>query len=125
MTDQKTAYIAVPDVSVPDEVSEVVVAGSGKPGGFIPPREPKYDWGIAVRTVTDLLNDGSHPESPEGSLLILKDAIGEIVRVGYAPEANNTPVYLVEFPGGKLVGCLEEEIAPVLGARSMVPGRMD
>ena len=35
------------------------------------------------------------PESPEGSLLILKDAIGEIVRVGYAPEANNTPVYLV------------------------------
>ena len=59
MTEQKTA-----DIVVPDETSEIVVAGSGKPGGFIPPREPKYEWGIAVRTVTDLLNDGSHPESP-------------------------------------------------------------
>ena len=86
--------------------------------------DPDDEWGIAVRTLTDLLNDGSHPESPEGSLLILKDAIGEIVRVGYAPEANNLPVYLVEFPGGKLVGCLEEEIAPVLGVRSAAPGRM-
>jgi nitrogen fixation protein NifZ len=118
MTDQKTA-----DTVVSDDTSEVIVAGSGTPGGFIPPREPKYEWGIAVRTVTDLLNDGSHPESPEGSLLILKDAVGEIVRVGYAPEANNTPVYLVEFPDGKLVGCLEE-IAPVLGVRSAAPGRM-
>ena len=119
MTDQKTA-----DIAVPDETSEIVVTGSAAPGGFIPPREPKYEWGIAVRTLTDLLNDGSHPESPEGSLLILKDAVGEIVRVGYAPEANNLPVYLVEFPGGKLVGCLEEEIAPVLGGRSAAPGRM-
>ena len=119
MTEQKTA-----DIVVPDETSEIAVAGLAVSSGFIPPREPKYEWGIAVRTVTDLLNDGSHPESPEGSLLILKDATGEIVRVGYAPEVNNTPVYLVEFPGGKLVGCLEEEIAPVLGVRSAAPGRM-
>jgi nitrogen fixation protein NifZ len=48
MTDQKTADIVVPGTVVPDEASEIVVAGSGKPGGFIPPREPKYEWGIAV-----------------------------------------------------------------------------
>jgi nitrogen fixation protein NifZ len=28
-------------------------------------------------------------------------------------QESNTPVYLVEFPDGKVVGCLEAEIAPV------------
>jgi nitrogen fixation protein NifZ len=119
MTEPKTL-----ETTVEDETSEIVGTEAKAVGGFVPPREPKYEWGIAVKAMTDLLNDGSHPESPEGSLLILKDAVGEIVRVGYAPEANNLPVYLVEFPGGKLVGCLEEEIAPVLGGRSAAPGRM-
>ena len=120
MTDQKTPEQTVPDA--PEGL--VVVESDTQPGGFRPPREPKYEWGIAVRTVADLINDGSHPESPAGALLVLKDAVGEIVRVGFAPEANNIPVYLVEFPGGKLVGCLEEEIAPVLGQRASAPGRI-
>ena len=40
MTDQKTAGTVVSDTVVPDKTLEAVVAGSGKPGGFIPPREP-------------------------------------------------------------------------------------
>ncbi|UEM01673.1 nitrogen fixation protein NifZ [Skermanella rosea] len=118
MTDQKSPE----DTGL---TSDIVVAEPEGGTGYVPPREPKYEWGIAVKALSDLLNDGSHPDSPAGSLLVVKDTVGEIIRVGYAPEANNLPVYLVEFPGGKLVGCLEEEIAPVLGARSMVPGRMD
>jgi nitrogen fixation protein NifZ len=89
-----------------------------------PPREPKYDWGIAVRTEIDLLNDGGHPDAAPGALLVTKGTVGEIVRIGHVPTANNLPVYLVEFPGGRLIGCLEEEIVPVLGPRAQVPGRM-
>jgi nitrogen fixation protein NifZ len=47
-----------------------------------------------------------------------------VVRVGHAPETN-TPVYLVEFPGGVLVGCFEPEIRPVGGPRRGVPGVME
>ncbi|WP_158046217.1 nitrogen fixation protein NifZ [Skermanella pratensis] len=126
MTDQKTPEDNGPDLTS-DILAADILAAEPESGnaGFTPPREPKYEWGIAVKALADLLNDGSHPDSPAGSLLVVKDTVGEIIRVGYAPEANNLPVYLVEFPGGKLVGCLEEEIAPVLGARAMVPGRMD
>jgi nitrogen fixation protein NifZ len=34
---------------------------------------------------------------------------GEIVQVGYHEEAK-VPIYLVEFAGGYVIGCLEEEI---------------
>jgi nitrogen fixation protein NifZ len=125
MTDRKTTLENGPDDISEIEVIDVSVEEEAvNLAGFAPPREPKYEWGIAVKAMVDLLNDGSHPDTPVGGLLVVKDTVGEIVRVGYAPEANNLPVYLVEFPGGKLIGCLEEEIIPVLGVRSAAPGRM-
>jgi nitrogen fixation protein NifZ len=36
---------------------------------------------------------------------------GEVVQVGMH-EATETPVYLVEFPGQRVIGCLEQDIAP-------------
>ncbi|AWK86779.1 nitrogen fixation protein NifZ [Azospirillum thermophilum] len=92
--------------------------------GFIPPREPLYDWGLTVAAQDDLFNDGSHPMVPAGALLAPRGTPGRIVRVGRAEE-NGMPVYLVEFPGGTVVGCLEEEIAPADGSRRGVPGVMD
>jgi nitrogen fixation protein NifZ len=35
---------------------------------------------------------------------------GEIVNVGTHVESD-TPIYLVEFPDSRVIGCLEEEIA--------------
>jgi nitrogen fixation protein NifZ len=72
-------------------------------------RVAKYDWGQRVRASLDLLNDGSHPGSPEGALLATSGDRGEIVNVGMHVDSN-TPVYMVEFPEGRVVGCLEEEI---------------
>ncbi len=76
------------------------------------PRLPRYDWGLRVKAAVDLFNDGSYPEQEADALLVAAGSPGEIVQVGSHAEAN-LPVYLVEFPGGCVVGCLEEEIFPL------------
>jgi nitrogen fixation protein NifZ len=75
---------------------------------FTEPRAPIYAWGQRVRAVTDLFNDGSYPDVPEGALLARAGEVGEVVQVGHHTEAN-LPVYLVEF-GRTVLGCLEEEL---------------
>ena len=72
-------------------------------------RLPVYQWGQKVHASEDLVNDGSYPEVPTDALLVAAGTIGEIVNVGHHEESN-TPVYLVEFDGGRVVGCFEHEI---------------
>ena len=74
-------------------------------------REPRFQWGQSVIAAIDLVNDGSYPGAELDGLLIESGTRGEIVQTGMH-EDSNTPVYLVEFPGGKVIGCLEPEIAP-------------
>lgn len=76
---------------------------------LIETRLPKYEWGQHVCAAIDLVNDGSYPEVPVDALLVPAGGRGEIVQVGHHTEAN-VPIYLVEFEGGAVVGCLEEEI---------------
>lgn len=73
-------------------------------------RVAKYEWGQGVRASLDLYNDGSYPNAPAGTLLAASGDSGEIVNVGMHVESN-TPIYLVEFPNGHVVGCLEEELS--------------
>lgn len=75
-------------------------------------RTPKYQWGQPVTAVVDLANDGSHPDAAADALLVAAGTLGEVVQTGMHEESN-TPVYMVEFPDGKVIGCLEEELAPV------------
>ncbi|MHB9119145.1 MAG: nitrogen fixation protein NifZ [Burkholderiales bacterium] len=75
------------------------------------PRIPKYQWGQPVVAIGDMYNDGSFPEQAEDALLVSEGSPGEVVQVGHHEESN-TPVYMVEFQGGIVVGCLEEEITP-------------
>jgi nitrogen fixation protein NifZ len=79
---------------------------------MIDPRLPKYGWGQPVLAAEDLFNDGSFPGAAEGAKLVTAGEPGEIVNVGTHVDAN-LPVYLVEFTGSRVVGCLEEEITPV------------
>jgi len=76
------------------------------------PRLPKYDWGMKVKTLIELHNDGSYPDAPAEALLVGLGTVGEIVQVGTHTESN-TPIYLVEFGERLVIGCLEEEIEPV------------
>jgi len=78
---------------------------------MIEPRSPKYQWGQRVSALLDLFNDGSFPEQPPQALLVPTGMTGEIVQVGTHTDSN-TPIYLVDFNGQYVVGCLEEEISP-------------
>jgi nitrogen fixation protein NifZ len=78
----------------------------------IDPRLPKYEWGQRVKTLIDLYNDGTFPNAEPEALLVANGGLGEIVQVG-AHTDTSTPIYLVEFGDGLVVGCLEEEIAPL------------
>jgi nitrogen fixation protein NifZ len=73
---------------------------------------PKFQWGQRVRACLDLYNDGSFPDWPPDALLVRTGDPGEIVQVGTHTNTN-TAVYLVEFAEDRVVGCLEEEIAPL------------
>jgi nitrogen fixation protein NifZ len=79
---------------------------------MIEPRAPKFQWGQRVAALGDLHNDGSYPDAELAALLVSVGDQGEIVQVGMHTDSN-TPVYLVEFGDRRVVGCLEEEIAPV------------
>lgn len=72
-------------------------------------RLPKYQWGQPVAAAVDLVNDGSHPNAEPDALLVTAGTRGEIVQVGRHVDSN-TPVYLVEFGQGVVVGCTEEEL---------------
>lgn len=73
-------------------------------------REPVYAWGQRVIALDDLINDGSYPDRPEDALLASRGSVGEVVKIGHAPELNE-PVYLVQF-ADCVVGCLEIELVP-------------
>jgi nitrogen fixation protein NifZ len=77
----------------------------------IEPRTPLYRWGQRVVALDDLVNDGSYPQRPVDALLAERGAVGEVVKVGHAMEANE-PVYLVQFDGC-VIGCMELEIVAV------------
>lgn len=75
-------------------------------------REPKFQWGQPVQTLVGLYNDGGYPDMEPEALLAAQGSQGTIVQTGMHTDSN-TPIYLVELPDGKVVGCLEEELAPV------------
>jgi nitrogen fixation protein NifZ len=73
---------------------------------------PKFQWGQPVQSLTDLFNDGSYPGWPDNALLVGAGDRGEIVQIGAHVESQ-TNVYLVEFSGNRVVGCLEDEISVI------------
>jgi nitrogen fixation protein NifZ len=79
-------------------------------------REPIYHWGQPVVAAVDLYNDGSLPDAPQDALLVVAGGPGEIVQIGHHEESN-LPVYLVDF-GTVVLGCMEEEIAPMVKGQS-------
>ena len=74
-------------------------------------RLPKYQWGQPVLAAIDLVNDGTYPDCVADELLAAQGSPGEVVQVGSHVDTQ-TPIYLVEFPNGRVLGCLEEEIHP-------------
>ena len=78
---------------------------------MIEPVQPKYREGQRVCALADLYNDGTYPDLPVETLLVNKGTVGEVVQCGRHEEMN-IPVYMVDFETKRVVGCLEEELAP-------------
>jgi nitrogen fixation protein NifZ len=72
---------------------------------------PRYQWGQRVLAAADLFNDGSYPDHPPQALLVGDGEAGEIVQVGQHTDSG-TVVYMVEFALNRVVGCMEQELAP-------------
>ena len=75
------------------------------------PDAARFQWGQPVMAAVDLYNDGSLPDAEEDVLLVAAGGPGEVVQVG-RHEETRTPVYVVDF-GVAVLGCFEEELAPM------------
>lgn len=73
----------------------------------------KFGVGQKVKLVSDIVNDGTYPHAPIGTLLMPKDSIGYIKSIGEFLQVIR--VYEVHFFGVKdvpveIVGCREHEL---------------
>lgn len=73
------------------------------------------DLGDVVYAAHDIIDDGSMPESEEGSLLAEAGSRGVIVMKGYVEENPDRSVFLVRFEDkelnlGRPIGCWSEDI---------------
>lgn len=80
-------------------------------GMSFPRAEAKYQWGQPVITTVELVNDGSYPDTALDAVLETAGTKGEVVNVGVVEETGD-PIYLVEFPDGKVIGVFEDELTP-------------
>jgi nitrogen fixation protein NifZ len=100
-------YIVDPDVVLHDSVT---ATRSGKDL-----EEPKYKIGQKVELLEDVVNDGTYPHSPIGTLMMPKGSIGYIKDMGEFLQVIR--VYEVHFIGSnmdvEILGCREHELKSV------------
>ena len=78
--------------------------------------KPAFDLSDMVTATKVLRDDGTYPEpgSTVGAVLVPSGARGEILNVGLYLQEHI--VYAVAFGNGRVVGCLESELAPAPAA---------
>lgn len=71
----------------------------------------RWSVGDRVRTTRPLRQDGSFPDPQVavGQVLVAEGTAGQVVDIGVY--LNEHLVYAVAFDSGRLVGCLERELA--------------
>ncbi|MDD5406602.1 MAG: nitrogen fixation protein NifZ [Sulfurovaceae bacterium] len=73
--------------------------------------EPLFHIGQKVRLLEDIVNDGTYPHAPIGTLMMPKESIGYVKTMGEFLQVIR--VYEVHFLGGEpveIVGCREHEL---------------
>jgi nitrogen fixation protein NifZ len=74
--------------------------------------EPKYKVGQKVELLEDVVNDGTYPHAPIGTLMMPKGAVGYIKSMGEFLQVIR--VYEVHFIGSQMeveiLGCREHEL---------------
>lgn len=70
---------------------------------------PKFDYGVKVRVVRNVRNDGTYPGEPTGRLLVRRGSVGYVRDVGTF--LQDQLIYSVDFLDAKRrVGCREQEL---------------
>lgn len=74
---------------------------------------PRFDIDQRVVTTKVIRNDGTYPDPNlgKGDVLVPKGTPGCVVQIGTFLQDH--VVYAVHFENGRLVGCLERELAPL------------
>lgn len=74
---------------------------------------PRFDIDQRVMAVKTIRNDGTFPDAnmAKGDVLVEKGVKGYVVHIGTF--LQDITVYAVQFENGRLVGCLERELAPL------------
>lgn len=68
-----------------------------------------WDYGDAVRVTRNVRNDGTHPGTATGELLVRRGSVGHVVDVGTF--LMDQVIYSVHFLDiGRVVGCRAEEL---------------
>lgn len=71
--------------------------------------ESTWEHGAAVRVTRNVRNDGTHPGTATGELLVRRGSVGHVVDVGTF--LMDQVIYSVHFLDiGLIVGCREEEL---------------
>lgn len=75
--------------------------------------KPRFDIDQRVVTTKVICNDGTYPDPDleKGAVLVPKGMAGYVVDIGTFLQDHI--VYAVHFENGRLVGCLERELAPL------------
>ena len=83
---------------------------------------PKFDYGVEVRVLRNVRNDGTFPGEPTGALLVRRGSTGFVRDVGTF--LQDQIIYTVHFlEQDRIVGCREEELQPA--AEPWTPSRFE
>ncbi|PVV27834.1 MAG: nitrogen fixation protein NifZ [gamma proteobacterium symbiont of Ctena orbiculata] len=83
---------------------------------------PKFEYGVQVRVVRNLRNDGTYPGEPTGRLLVRRGRVGYVRDVGTF--LQDQLIYSVDFlDDNRRVGCREQELQ--LATDPWIPTRFE
>ncbi|MES9970689.1 MAG: nitrogen fixation protein NifZ [Candidatus Thiodiazotropha sp.] len=83
---------------------------------------PKFEYGVQVRVVRNLRNDGTYPGEPTGRLLVRRGSVGYVRDVGTF--LQDQLIYSVDFlDDNRRVGCREQELQ--LASDPWIPTRFE
>lgn len=90
--------------------------------------KPKFGIGQKVKLIKEIVNDGTYPHSPIGTLMMPKDAVGYIKSIGEFLQVIR--VYEVHFLGieeapVEIVGCRENELEAMEDYRNEVEEELE
>jgi len=83
---------------------------------------PRFDFGMDVRLIRNVRNDGTYPGEDRGQLLVRRGEIGCVYDVGTF--LQDQLIYRVHFlAAGRTIGCREQEL--ILATDPWLPNRFE